>query len=133
MDDNQRSQQDLARIRKALEERRDYLRDDIQRELRKLDSETYSLLADRVADAGEQSVTDLVVDLNLAEIDRDNRELKEVEDALSRLRAGGYGICTDCGEPVEPARLRENPAATRCLQCQERHENRGRQERRRTL
>lgn len=133
MADNDLSQQDLTQINKDLEERRDYLRADIQRELRKLDSETYGLLADRVNDPGERSVADLVVDLNLAEIERDTEELKDVEDALSRLHAGSYGICTECAEPIRGARLKENPSATRCLECQERHENRQRKEKHLTL
>ncbi|MEX2495876.1 MAG: TraR/DksA family transcriptional regulator [Woeseia sp.] len=127
MPESNLSQQDLTGIRKKLVQRRDYLRDDIERELRKLNSETHDLLADRVRDPGEQSVADLVVDLNLAEVDRDTEELKDVEDALSRLRAGGYGICADCGDHIAAARLKENPAAPRCLECQEKHERRERE------
>ena len=32
------------------------------------------------------------------------------------------GVCADCDEPIEPARLRALPMASRCVACQERKE-----------
>lgn len=32
--------------------------------------------------------------------------------------------CDDCGEQIPRARLQANPAATRCVQCQAKHEQR---------
>jgi len=32
------------------------------------------------------------------------------------------GICIDCDSPIAPARLRVNPAALRCIDCQRRFE-----------
>ncbi len=45
-----------------------------------------------------------------------NRE--QVERALQRLRDGAYGICEGCGGRIPEARLRYQPAATRCVECQ---------------
>ncbi len=39
---------------------------------------------------------------------------KEVTEALARLENGTYGICTTCGEAIEPERLAADPAATTC-------------------
>ncbi len=38
--------------------------------------------------------------------------------------AGGTGSseCIDCGEQIEPNRLRAMPTAARCVACQSRHE-----------
>ena len=33
--------------------------------------------------------------------------------------------CEDCGKPIPHARLKANPAATRCVSCQETHERGG--------
>jgi len=43
---------------------------------------------------------------------------------LHRNPAGGTGSaeCTDCGEPINQARIMAMPQATRCVECQERHE-----------
>jgi RNA polymerase-binding transcription factor DksA len=45
-----------------------------------------------------------------------------VDEALERLKKGTYGICLDCGEPIDRARLNALPAAKRCLDCQRRLE-----------
>src|SRR4051794_35397896 len=43
--------------------------------------------------------------------------LNEVEHALSKLDAGSYGTCENCGEPISPARLEAKPAARHCMNC----------------
>jgi DnaK suppressor protein len=118
------TQYELEQLRRRLLDREDALRADIQRELRKYDSEQYGKLADGVADPGEQSVADLLVDVDLAEITRDVTEVREIEHALLRLAQGAYGDCVDCGTPIESARLHYAPATQRCLECQERFERR---------
>jgi RNA polymerase-binding transcription factor DksA len=45
-----------------------------------------------------------------------NRE--QVEHALERVREGGYGICESCAVRIPPARLKYQPSATRCVECQ---------------
>ncbi|HEX2139524.1 MAG TPA: DUF6763 family protein [Woeseiaceae bacterium] len=114
-------------VKSRLTERSDELRRDIQRELSKYDDESYTELAQRVADSGEQAWSDLVSDLNLAEITRDVTEVRDVEAALQRLAQGQYGLCADCGDRIEPERLDVNPAALRCLQCQQDAEHHARQ------
>lgn len=50
---------------------------------------------------------------------RQHRQLKEIEDALERLKLGEYGTCEDCGESIPEQRLRLFPAARLCVRCQE--------------
>lgn len=33
--------------------------------------------------------------------------------------------CSDCGEPIPAKRLKANPQATRCVECQEKYERKG--------
>lgn len=59
-----------------------------------------------------------------AETERDLAELRAIDQALERMACGRYGICGQCGEPIDPHRLRAQPAALRCTRCQadaERH------------
>jgi DnaK suppressor protein len=42
-----------------------------------------------------------------------------VETAISLLDTGEYGICQDCGEPINPKRLEAIPWTTLCVRCQE--------------
>ncbi|MEM8789582.1 MAG: TraR/DksA C4-type zinc finger protein [Pseudomonadota bacterium] len=37
--------------------------------------------------------------------------------AQTRLESGDFGWCAECGDAIEPARLRVNPALVRCLEC----------------
>lgn len=46
-------------------------------------------------------------------------ELADTGRALARLDAGDYGICTSCGEPIDPKRLEALPYAERCIACAE--------------
>jgi DnaK suppressor protein len=50
---------------------------------------------------------------------RQHRQLKEIEDALERLKYGEYGVCEECAEPIPEQRLRLFPAARLCVRCQE--------------
>src|SRR2546428_7071495 len=45
--------------------------------------------------------------------------LREVAEALLRVRGGVYGICHDCEEPISPKRLQALPWAKFCVRCQE--------------
>ncbi|UYO96917.1 TraR/DksA C4-type zinc finger protein [Microbacterium sp. M28] len=47
-------------------------------------------------------------------------ELRQVEDALTRVDAGTYGVCTACGNGIPPERLEVRPFAELCVPCAER-------------
>lgn len=53
--------------------------------------------------------------INLARV---TAELAQADAALARVAAGSYGLCVDCDEPIQPARLSAHPAALRCAECQ---------------
>jgi DnaK suppressor protein len=48
--------------------------------------------------------------------DAAQEELVAIEESLQRLGRGLYGICKDCGEPIEPARLEALHSVT-CASC----------------
>ena len=51
--------------------------------------------------------------------DAQGREVQEIEKALRRIDDGIYGICEDCGEQIEPRRLKVVPSARFCFRCKE--------------
>jgi DnaK suppressor protein len=57
---------------------------------------------------------------SLSETER--QQLQLVEEALARIPEGRFGMCRECGEPIEPKRLQAVPWAERCLKCQEQAE-----------
>ena len=59
----------------------------------------------------DRETTDILVHL----LDQ-NRE--QIERALERLHEVSYGICEGCGNRIPEARLKYQPAATRCVECQ---------------
>ena len=95
---------------------------DIRRELDKHGEQQYADLVQGAGDPEDAATADVLIDLNLAEINRDADELKAIQDALARLKRGEYGYCQRCGEEISLRRLKAIPHATLCIDCQERVE-----------
>jgi RNA polymerase-binding protein DksA len=108
----------LGALRSALRERAAQLREEIRQALLKSDSEHYLQIADSVRDLEDESFADLIVDVGLAEIDRDLQELRAIEAAQLRMTDGSYGTCDVCDRPIDLQRLRATPHAARCIDCQ---------------
>lgn len=111
-----------AQLKRRLLERREVLRGEIRQALQASSEERHRELAGAVHDAGDDSVADLLVDVNLKGLDRDARELAAIGAAIGRMARGAYGVCADCGAAIAYARLDVQPAALRCLECEARHE-----------
>jgi DnaK suppressor protein len=67
-------------------------------------------------DAG-LATNSFATDLAVSTLERERRELHEVELALERMRNGEYGICAICENPIRDVRLRALPWARLCIQC----------------
>lgn len=116
------SDEQLAALKETLEVQRRQLRQDIRDELLRTDEEQYGDLAGQVHDAGDESVADLLSDINTAVLSQSIKALREVEAAQERIREGVYGCCEDCGVEIPYERLRAYPSARRCIADQERYE-----------
>jgi len=49
----------------------------------------------------------------------DRAVLGLVQAALQRAGSGAFGVCVECGQPVEEKRLGAIPWARHCIRCQE--------------
>lgn len=101
----------LARFEEVLRRKRAELAGDVTTmETEALMSQSGSLshlpqhMAEQGSDAYGQSLS-----LDLAAADR--RLIKEIDDALNRIRAGSYGVCELTGKPIRAERLEELPWA----------------------
>lgn len=112
----------IAQLDRALDSRARELRQEIRDLLLQSDHEHHRDLAGMVGDEGDESVANMLADLDAAFIDRHVRELREVESAKRRLAAGTYGICVQCRQGIDFERLAVNPTATRCFTCEAQHE-----------
>lgn len=108
----------LDKLRKNMRERSGQLREEIRQTLLKSDEEQYLQIADQVRDLEAESFADLMVDVNLAEIDRDLEEIRLIDAAIARMSDGSYGRCQECELPIEIERLTATPFASRCFDCQ---------------
>ncbi len=44
-------------------------------------------------------------------------ELKNISAALARMKSGEFGICIDCGMPINQSRITAYPYALKCIDC----------------
>lgn len=113
---------DASKFRATLRSRAGVLREEIRQALLRSDEERYIGIAEQARDAEDDSFADLIIDVNLAEVDRDLAELRDIDVALERLAEGTYGRCDMCAEAIDRARLEAQPTAVRCLICQTKFE-----------
>lgn len=112
----------VAVLQAALRARYRALREEVRQDLLKADDDRAELVAGGVRDLEDESVADLIVDLDLADTDRDLEELRDVQAALVRIKEGFYGVCGQCGGPIPLERLTACPTARRCQRCQRLYE-----------
>ncbi|MCC6610496.1 MAG: TraR/DksA C4-type zinc finger protein [Burkholderiales bacterium] len=116
------TKQQLAELEHILQARKESLLAEMQGEVGRARDETFGALAGPVTDTGDAASADLLSDLDMAEVTRDLGEFRGIEAALGRLAAGTYGACVDCGRDIDIERLRVQPTALRCIDCQAVHE-----------
>jgi RNA polymerase-binding protein DksA len=105
-----------------LRSRHTQLLSEIREELARSSDPHYIDLAGQVNDFGDESVADMLADIGAAQVDHQVSEVRDIEAALARIKAGEYGVCIDCGATVAAKRLQAWPTAKRCIQCQEQRE-----------
>lgn len=114
------SQQDRTAILSALEARRAALLNTLRTALEESGHTQYAEVLGRSSgDSGDEALAVTLGDLSAARLDHEVRALQSLEAARKRLDAADFGLCQDCGAAIPVARLVANPAATRCVKCQE--------------
>jgi len=70
-------------------------------------------------DLVDQANADYEAELQIRLRRTDGRLLRAIEEALTRIKDGTFGICTVCGQPISKARLKAVPWTRLCLECKE--------------
>lgn len=119
------SKKELAEFRKILVAERDRLTEELETieehlpEVEQVSMDTTGGydedLADVASDAFERE-KGFAIENSVQEL------LNQVEEALSRMEEGTYGLCEVCGQPIHPDRLRALPYARLCIECKAREE-----------
>lgn len=124
---------ETAKEREAREQRQEVLhkmligkRQEIIKEIE--DSLGQSLTEDQqrrlesARDVGDQALMDLERELGISLMEMRNRRRQSIDEALTRLHEGTYGICAECGIEISEKRLQAVPFAKLCVECQSRAE-----------
>ena len=107
----------LLRLRRQLEARERELWLKIVDERNRVQDEAQSQ-HDSVGDLVDQAFVTTQVTMERDLIDRCMSQLDEIARTRERIANGEIGTCIDCHEPIENGRLRANPVASRCTECQ---------------
>jgi RNA polymerase-binding protein DksA len=79
----------------------------------------YETVFDKIGDSEEENADEVTNYENSLGIEHDLEEnLKEIDEALERIKNGTYGICTDCNQFMTIERLEAMPEATLCIKCE---------------
>ena len=112
----------VEQLREALERREQELRRMIAGEHERATVELFTDLEGVVGDEADRAFAKTRAGVETELVDRHLRELDGIAAARARIAAGTFGTCPDCGAPIAAERLRANPAALRCTDCQAHHE-----------
>lgn len=114
---------ELAELKQTLLARREQLAREVEDgQQRRVNEDSFGSLAGEVADAGDAAIATEQSDLRNTQIERDVAELRDIDAALDRFEDRRYGTCIRCGRDIGIARLRANPSAPRCIECQTAYE-----------
>jgi len=72
---------------------------------------------DGIQDIGDEAANVYNKQILLTLNENERMRLKEVDEALDRIKAGMYGVCEECGEPIGLKRLEVKPVAKYCVPC----------------
>ena len=112
-------------LRNALTSRAATLRGQIASNLRGTRRSSCASLASRLEAEAERELSELEgleAEIDGVDVEQEMRQLRRVQETLTRLRSPEYGICADCEEDIPFARLREDPYSNVCLHCQQRRD-----------
>ena len=110
-----------ALLQAELEQRRDALRRQLDEHLRgRSEAERAHDMLTQDGDDAPQRLPEREIANALTAHER--RELDAVVAALDRLGRGDYGSCVDCGVGIPYDRLKVEPWALRCVDCESRRE-----------
>jgi len=111
----------LEQYRKMLLDRRQELAADLQQKTeREKDRENFI-----VGDSVDEAEASFEVDFDLTMKENMVRQIKEVDEALERIKEGTFGVCENCGEDIPQDRLKVRPNARFCIRCKSEMEKNG--------
>ncbi len=92
-------------------------REDLLSEAEQTLSTKISAEKESYPDPTDQAVAELDSNFILRLRGREQKLLKKIDEAISRIEGGNYGVCESCGNPIGMKRLEARPVTTLCIDC----------------
>lgn len=123
----QPKRQPLARaransLRKILLAKREAIMKQMREQLGQSLTDDQQRQLESAMDSGDQALFDLEREMGISLQEMRNRERQLIEEALSSLDEGTFGLCAECDEEISEKRLEALPFARHCIKCQSRLE-----------
>jgi len=109
----------LPLYQSKLNEIRNTLLGDVAKNFENSQSESKEPVADITDDATRSYTNQLMTNLG----EQDWEKLKQVDEALEKIKDGSYGTCSTCEQSIPEARLDVQPFAKFCVECLSKKEN----------
>jgi RNA polymerase-binding transcription factor DksA len=117
------SQQQIDHLSALMEKRWDREFSEIRSLIADMDGERQrTALGEREADSSDEALLDTLSAVDEALVRQNLQDVRDIAAARQRIKAGTYGVCTDCGDAIGYDRQRAYPTAKRCVNCQGEHE-----------
>src|SRR5262245_18612637 len=92
--------QQMQQLRSIVDTRRTALARELGEDLDRVREDRLDNVVGAVPDPGDESVQNLIQDLDQASASRDLSELRTLEAARARIDEGSYGTCISCGQDI---------------------------------
>ena len=114
--------QQTRQLEKSLQSQRVVMQNAARDELSRAEEHSFTAIAGEVPDFGDQATAAAITDFDNEIARRNVRTIRDIDEALLRIKAHRFGSCVDCGEDIGYRRLMAFPTASRCMSCQSVHE-----------
>jgi len=94
----------------------------ILNQLDKTKKDDLTLHAEDLPDEVDLASSDLNQSMSLRIRDRERELVLKIEEALTKIEEGTFGLCEMCEEPIDIKRLEAQPIAEMCIRCKEQEE-----------
>lgn len=110
---------DLLRFKEQLEAMKAEINTDVEQTLTEMTSQTGN-----IPDPNDRATMESDRSFELRIRGRERKLMEKVEEALTRIDDGSYGVCAGCGNEIAIKRLQARPVAKYCIDCKTRQEQR---------
>ena len=108
----------IERLRKILLKEREEIIGDVKQ----ISESSQEVGQDGIQDIGDEAANVYNKQILLTLNENERMRLREVDEALDRIKSKTYGVCEECGEPIGLRRLEVKPVAKYCVPCKTKQE-----------